>query len=202
MQRAIRKAELELLKMAAAKGEIHLKYLDEAGFCLWNPVSYSYSPRGEQKRMEQTKIVHGRRISILGLWEPGKGFEYGLTQGGFNSLSYIKLMNWVANKVEKTFRETGKMTYVVQDNGSLHKSMITQAQWERWEKQGLKLFFLPPYCSEMNPIEGEWHQLKAHEMAGQMFDNGYDLAMEIEAGVKRRYSGKGYKASRFIFNCA
>lgn len=40
--------------MAQQEGLIELKYLDEAGFCLWSPVSYSYSPVGEQKRMEQT----------------------------------------------------------------------------------------------------------------------------------------------------
>jgi transposase len=67
---------------------------------------------------------------------------------------------------------------------------------------GQLLFFLALYCSEMNPIEGEWHQLKAHEMAGQMFDNAYDLAMAIEDSVEKRYRAKEYHVSRFIFNSA
>ena len=62
------------------------------------------------------------------------------------------------------------------------------------------MFFLALYCSEMNPIEGEWHQLKAHEIVGQMFDNAYDLAMAVEAGVKKRYLAKDFSVSRFIFN--
>jgi putative transposase len=189
-----------MLELAAASGEIILKYLDESGFCLWSPVSYSYSPIGQQKRMEQTTIVHGKRISILGLWQPGQGFEYGLIQGGFNSLRYIELMDCVAKKAAQTYAETGQITVIVQDNGSLHKSKIVQEQWKRWEEQGLVMFFLAPYCSEMNPIEGEWHQLKAHEMAGQMFDNGYDLAMAVEDSVEKRYLAKGYNVSRFIFN--
>ena len=60
-----------------------LKYLDEAGFCLWRPVSYSYSPIGAQKRLEQTPQRYGNRISILGVWQPAQGFEYALAQGGF-----------------------------------------------------------------------------------------------------------------------
>ena len=64
------------------------------------------------------------------------------------------------------------------------------------------MMFPAPYCSEMNPIEGEWHHLKAHEMAGQMFDNSYDLAIAIETGVENRYLSKGYKVERFIFNSA
>jgi len=43
----------------------------------WSPVSYSYSRIGEQKRLEQTER-RGRRISILGLWQPDEGFEYAL----------------------------------------------------------------------------------------------------------------------------
>jgi transposase len=29
----------------------------------------------------------------------------------------------------------------------------------RWQEKGLYLFFLPKYCSQMNAIEPEWHQL-------------------------------------------
>lgn len=89
-----------MLKMAAEEGTIDLKYLDEAGFCLWSPVSYSAAQRAQtalalclrslrsrqivsQKVMEQTRKKYGSRISILGLWQAGKSFEYGLAQGGF-----------------------------------------------------------------------------------------------------------------------
>lgn len=142
--------------------------------CLWSPVSYSYSPVGAQKRLEQTPKRYGNRISILGLWQPGEEFEYALAQGGFKGESYLEVMDWVAAKAAFTLAQTGRLTVVVQDNGSLHKSQLVRQQWERWQAQGLLLFFLPPYCSEMNPIESQWHQLKSHEIAGQMFDNDYD----------------------------
>ena len=60
-----------------------------------------------------------------------------------------------------------------------HKA-IKQADLEMLllaQKEGLYIFFLPPYCSQMNPIETQWHQLKSHEIAGQMFDNEYDLTI-------------------------
>lgn len=34
-------ADLATLEVAAQDGHIDLKYLDECGFCLWSPVSYS-----------------------------------------------------------------------------------------------------------------------------------------------------------------
>ncbi len=38
---------------------------------------------------------------------------------------------------------------------------------------------LPKYCSEMNDVDDEWHQLKTHKIAGEMFDNNYVLAMAV-----------------------
>ena len=160
--------------------------------------------------MEQTDKRYGNRISILGLWEPGKSFEYALVQGGFNGKSYIKVMDWIAHKAAQTLAATGRLTVVVQDNGPLHKSHLVQLlplaakasqKWAGWQEQGLFIFFLPPYCSEMNPIETEWHQLKSHEISGQMFDNEYDLAKAVMAGMASRSIAGDYALDRFIFNC-
>jgi hypothetical protein len=74
--------------------------------------------------MEQTPNRYGNRISILGLWQPGERFEYALAQGGFESQSYIKVMDWMALKAAQTLAQTGRLTVVVQDNGSLHTSLL------------------------------------------------------------------------------
>lgn len=152
--------------------------------------------------MEQTPKRYGNRISILGLWQPRERFEYALAQGGFKSKSYIKVMDWVAEKAAQTLAQTGRLTVVVQDNGFLHTSLLVRERWATWQAQGLFIFFLPPYCSEMNPIEGEWHQLKSHEIAGQMFDNEYDLAKAVMNGMESRSEAGEYTLERFIFNCA
>ena len=107
----------------------------------------------------------------------------------------------MALKAAQTLAQTGRLTVVVQDNGSLHTSLLVRQQWSLWQEQGLFVFFLPPYCSQMNPIETQWHQLKSHEIAGQMFDNEYDLAMAVIDGMKARSEAGGYTLERFIFNC-
>ena len=185
----------------------------------WLPCSLPYSQIGQQKSMEQSRKRYGSRISILGLWQAGKSFEYGLAQGGFNSKSYIKVMDWVAQKAEQRglggfpherlfqeaaclFSKTGKLTVIVQDNSLIHKSYEARACWSRWSEQGLLLFFLPAYCSDMNPIETQWHQLKAHEIAGRIFDNEYDLAMTVIQGMQNRSEVSDYYLERFIFNSA
>jgi hypothetical protein len=187
--------------MAQAEGLICLKYLDESGFCMWSPVSYTYVLKGEQKHVEQT-ARRGRRLSILALWEPLVSFEYGLAIGSFTSETYIKMMDWEAERAHWRLTNSAQLTVVVLDNGSLHTSKQVQAKWSQWQDKGLYFFFLPKYCSEMNPIEPEWHQLKTHELAGRMFEDEYDLALAVMDGIEARGHRGGYPTERFKFNSA
>jgi hypothetical protein len=52
----------------------------------------------------------------------------------------------------------------------------------------------------MNPIETQWHQLKSHEISGQMFDNEYDLAKAVMAGMESRRITGQYSLDRLIVN--
>ncbi|HEY9622690.1 MAG TPA: hypothetical protein V6C78_20190 [Crinalium sp.] len=49
----------------------------------------------------------------------------------------------------------------------------------------------------MNRIEDQWHQLKAHEIAGQMFEDEYDLAMAVIKGMETRSQTGGYTLGVF-----
>ena len=52
-----------MLELAAAAGEICLKYLDESGFSLWSEPVYTWAKIGQQKRIEPTK-KKGKRLNI------------------------------------------------------------------------------------------------------------------------------------------
>lgn len=187
-----------MLKIATAAGMIRLKYLDESGFCLWSPVSYSYIKIGEQKRLEQTKRK-GKRLNILGIDEPGISFNYGLALKGFKADSYIQLIDWEAQQSEIYQQQTGAITVIVLDNYSLHHSQLVKAKEPGWQAQGLYFFFLPTYSSEMNLIEPEWHQLKTHELAGRMFDDEYDLVQAVMAGIAARSEQGNYSSQQYKF---
>ena len=166
--RASKQADLDILELSAAAGDIDLKYLDESGFCVWSEPGYTYYFKGEQKRLEQTKR-RGRRLSIIGFLQPLISFVYGLVIGGVNRKSYIQMMEQEALEAQKA----GRMRVIVQDNGPIHRCKEVQQLWKKWEYMGLYIFFLPKYCSEMNPIELEWQHLKKDELSGQIFDDEY-----------------------------
>jgi transposase len=198
VEKATKQADLDMLLWANAVGSIDVYFLDESGFCLWMPTEYSYFFQGEQKRLEQTSR-RGRRISILGLFQPLISFIYGLVVGSFDGERYITMMDEQARQANAVLEETGRIRVIVQDNGPVHTCKQVKAKWPEWEAQGLYFFFLPKYCSEMNPIETEWHQLKTHELRGQMFEDELDLAYAVIDGVTARAEVGGYEAERFRF---
>lgn len=177
-----------MLEMASAAGEIDLLYGDESGCCLWSEVGYSYYFLGEQKRQEQTK-KKGKRLSIMGLWQPLVSFFYGLVLGSMKSEEFIAMMNQQATIAN----ETGRMRVIVLDNGSIHVSKMVKEKYKEWESSGLFLFFLPPYCSQMNKVELEWQHLKEDELAGQMFDSEQELACHVIWGLESRGEQGGHK---------
>lgn len=183
------------MELSAAAGDIDLKYLDESGFCVWSEPGYTYYFKGEQKRLEQKKR-RGRRLSIIGFLQPLISFVYALVIGGVNRKSYIHMMEKEALEAQKT----GRMRVIVQDNGSIHRCKEVQQLWKKWEHMGLHIFFLPKYCSEMNPIELEWQHLKKDQLSGQIFDDELDLAYAVIDGVTARGEKGNYTTQRVKFN--
>ena len=84
--------------------------LDESGFSAWSAPGYTYYPKRSQKRLEQTNR-RGRRISILGLFQPLISFIYGLVIGGIKRSTYIKMMEKEAQQAA----ESGRMRVIVQN---------------------------------------------------------------------------------------
>ena len=119
-----------------------LLYLDESGVCAGSEPSYTYYQRGEQKHLEQT-LRRGRRLSIIGFLQPSISFVYGLVIGGVKRKYYIQMMEQEAQEAE----QAGRMRVIVQDNSPIHRCQEVQQLWEKWESQGLYVFFLPKYCS-------------------------------------------------------
>jgi len=183
-----------------------LLYADESGFSLWTPVTYSYYFQGEQKRQEQTPS-RGRRVSLLGFFQPLLGFVYGLVIGSFTSERYSKMMDAQAETAQPVLAQTGRMRVIVQDHGPIHTSKAVPQKWPEWEAKGLYLFFLAKYCSEMNPYafggakpyEGEWHQIKAHELGGRMFEDELDLSYAVIDGIEARATAGSYEVERYKF---
>ena len=109
-------------------------------------------------------------------------------------------MSWEAEQAEIRLKETGKITVVVQDQGSSHVSKLSKGQYKKWEEKGLYIFLLPSYSPELNRIENEWQRLKEDELAGRIFEDEYELAIAVIEAIEARGEKTGLEVTRFRFN--
>lgn len=132
---------------------INIYYLDECGFSTMPYIPYGYQPKGEQWEYPSIR----RKVkNVLGFLNPFTAnlVTYELPEKeNMNSDFFIKYMNDFVNKITQE-------TVLILDNAPWHKSTKTKAMFESWEKQGLKLFFLPPNCPHLNKIETLWRKIK------------------------------------------
>lgn len=191
-----KEGELKILQEMSDAGELSLYFCDESGCDPWSQTYYSYSSKGEQKRQEQTRR-RGKRVNILGVFQPLVRFFYTLVVGSVTGETFIELMNEQARQAEIVLEAEGKIRVIVIDNASIHTCKEVRKCWEGWRSQGLFLFFLPPYCSEMNLIELEWLHLKRNELAGRMFSSGQELSQAIQAGFEARAQQNGHQTQVF-----
>lgn len=194
-----KRLDWEMLKVWSSLGMLRLIYLDESGSCCQSPTEYSYARSGVQKRIGQRKR-RGRRINIWAVLEQKVRFDYALMLGTLKTSTHLQLMEWQAQKAWQHLQQTGQITVMMLDNASVHQSHLVRSRIDDWQQQGLYLFFLPPYSPQLNRIEDEWLHLKRDELSGQVFDDEYDLACAIIAGVESRATHHGYVVERFRFN--
>lgn len=116
--------------------------------------------------------------------------------GGVDRKSYIQMMELEATEAEKT----GRTRVIVQDNGPIHRCREVQQLWSKWESQGLYVFFLPKYCSEMNPIELARNTSKTMNYRRHLFDDELELAYAVIDGVEARGKRGNYSTQRVKFN--
>jgi transposase len=188
-----------MLQISATCGAIRLKYLDEAGFSLWSPASYTYIKVGEQKQIRQSK-KRGKRLNILGIYSQGQNLNYALSIGSFTQDNFINILDKEAREAAQNRAKTGADTIIVLDNYSIHKSHQVRAKEREGQSLGLYLFFLPTYSPELNLIEGEWHQIKTHEISGRMFKDEYDLVQAVKESLTHRSAQVGDQLQHFKLN--
>ena len=72
-----------------------------------------------------------------------------------------------------------KLTVIVLDNARFHTSKKIKEKQPGWEKKGVLLRFLPPYCPHLNPIEALWKQLKSFLLPRRHYDSLAQLKQAV-----------------------
>jgi hypothetical protein len=175
------KRELSDLHRTVLRGEQDLYYFDEAGFSLTPTVPYGWQPTGSRIEIPSSK---SKQINVLGFLDYlGDGFDPYVVEGCVDASIVIACMNSFCKKIKKP-------TTVVIDNAPIHTSGQFQSKIPEWEERGLYLWFLPPYCPELNLIEILWKKIKYYWLpinAYQSFEKLNDELNYILANIGKTF---------------
>lgn len=158
---------------------MRLGYLDEVGFSLSLPPTYTWSRTGSRHRLRVPTRwgSHGRINAIGTLWHgEQEALWYRLVEGSITSVEVIEFLDAVASSCTPE-----SVSVVVLDNAGFHKSKVIQQRRPIWEEWGLFIRYLPPYCPFLNLIEGVWKRVKAFLLPRRWYASVKELRCAVVA---------------------
>ena len=166
---------------------------DECGFAPSLPTTASWCLPGQRKRVPY-EYPSGRRVNALAAYEP------------------LATEPWLGScALERTLTSDDVLAYlgglpaaavprvVVLDNAGIHTGKQVKAERKALSRQGLDLYFLPPYRPERNEIEPVFKQVKHHDIPMRSHTSKAELRTSVEGGFATRAKllrDKGNKAPR------
>lgn len=143
---------------------------DEASFALWGSLSYTWAPRGEQPQVKTSGKRKGYKMFGLIEFFQGRLFYKGI-EDKFNSASYISFLAEVLTKVSG-------MIFLIQDGARYHTSKAVREFFEEHQAV-LRVFQLPSYSPDYNPIEYLWKKVKTAATHNRYFDEFAKLMTSV-----------------------
>ena len=163
----------KILAEAKACG-VPIYFGDEASFALWGSLSYTWAPCGEQPQIKTSGKRKGYKMFGLIEFFSGHLFYKGI-EGRFNSESYM-------NFLQELLKEVNGMIFIIQDGARYHTSKAMKAFFEL-HKKDLKIFQLPSYSPDYNPIEYLWKKVKNAATHNRYFDEFAKLTASVDEAM-------------------
>jgi transposase len=130
--------------------------------------------RGKQRRIPATRPGAKQKRHIFGGYDWLEDTITWTTARTKNSATFISFLEELLVK-----QYPKKRVVLVMDNAAYHKSASALAALSLFEHR-VMIFWLPPYCSELNPIELFWRYLKDHACANKLQDNIEEVVKAAE----------------------
>jgi putative transposase len=134
-----------------------------------------------QRKHVPYEYPSGRRVNALAAYEPlaaepwlgSRALERTLTSD--DVLAYLRSLP--AAVVPRV---------VVLDNAGIHTSKQVKAERKALSREGIYLYFLPPYSPELNAIEPLFKQVKHHDIPIRSHTSKAELRTSVEDGFATR----------------
>lgn len=155
--------------------------MDEVTLSLEPPLRACWMKQGQQKRIPANVATHPTPCRhIFG------GYDWGQDTLTWTTTSHKNTDSFIAFLEELMLHRYPEASVIlVLDNVSYHKSAPALAAMSLFEER-LEVFWLPPYCPELNLIERFWRYLKDQACANHLEDHIDKVLANAEAVLSRQ----------------
>jgi DDE superfamily endonuclease len=181
------------LQEGAAAGVIDLVFLDESGFAPTLPTGYTWARKGA-RAVVRDEPSQGRRLNVLGALAPLGAEPWLIWTSPPGKLDAAVLLAFLWHEVAGLATALGEVPpgyrrarplVVVLDNYSVHRSTAVKEAAADLARVGVRLFFLPPYSSELNRIEPLWRQVTYHDLPVRSYQTLEALRIAVDNALKQ-----------------
>lgn len=169
--------ELDKLEIS---GHIDLLFGDESHVCTGGYVPYGWQFPDEKVSIKAEK---SGRLNIFGMISRNNRYHGFATTENINSEKFIDYMDEFTMTLEK-------LTVLVLDNASIHKSKKVKERLGEWKKRGLYIFYLPQYSPHLNLAETLWRILKGKWIKPELYlskETLFSAVQNILDGIGTEY---------------
>ena len=145
------------------KGEIHLRFFDEAGFSLVPSIPYAWQKLGEHIELPSSK---SKSLNVLGCVSTECEFDSIVVEGSVTSDVLIHYFDEISARCN-----IDKPTVIVVDNAPTHTSHKFDKKTSEWCAKGLVVVPLSRYSPELNIIEIVWRKIKYEWMPFSAYES-------------------------------
>jgi transposase len=147
---------------------------DEASFAMWGSLSYTWARRGKQPEIKTSGKRKGYKMFGLIEYFTGKLVYKGIEEK-FNSESYADFLTGLLAQIPGVI-------FLIQDGARYHTSKAMQEFFEKHQKR-LKVFQLPSYSPDYNPIEYLWKKVKTAATHNRYFEDFAKLISSVDKAL-------------------
>ncbi len=151
-----------------------LLFADEASFAQWGSLGYSWAPKGRQPVVKTCGKCKGYKVLAMVDYTTGRLFARGQTER-FTAERYCDFLSSV-------LEATTEPIILVQDGAKYHTAARTQAFVAQYAHR-LKVYQLPSYSPDYNPIEHLWRNIKRQWTHNRYFPSFESLIQAVDAGL-------------------
>ena len=128
--------------------------------------------RGQQKRVS----TPGQQVThhVIGAYDWSDNTVTWIAAKRKNSATFISFLEHLLLQ-----QYPDQAVILVLDNASFHRSGAAMAALSLFEHR-VGVFWLPPYCSTLNPIERYWRHLKDRVCINKLFPHMDDLVNAVD----------------------